>query len=527
MGRPTVAVIGCGPFGLATLKNLLEEDFDATAFDKRHSIGGVWEFNENVNYTSTLPTTVSNVSKYKSCFTDFPVPDDMPVFLSASQVSDYLKSYAQNFDLYRHIRFNTEVRKVERDADNTKWQLYLSGEKGEEVIDYDKVVFCSGLTALSRVPNIEGIQQFAGKVIHSQAFKHPSDFAGMKVLVVGLGNSAVDTCTELVGFAEKVYVSHRHGMNIFPRYCKGKPLDFHIRRRDEAIKHALAAIAPGLSKKLHDMYVQRLTKESFNLDPAWRIHPPPSILTHQPTISDSFVDCLQDGSISSVVGIRRFRNGNGVELVDGSVIAVDAVIFGTGYLPDFGIFAGQDLTSDPKTSEHGDLGYDWGYRLPFPRLYQNIFPPEYSDSIAFLNNWAFAVGTFPIADLASMAIAQVWRGTFALPSREDMDREIDVNHLWLRSLAKEESVYPAIVPEGPWLHWLHKAAGTGVNENLGYGLQGWLFWFRNPRFCNLLMGGVASVHTFRLFDGRRKKWQGAKDAILRANDNAKLYIEKH
>ncbi|KAK9319791.1 flavin monooxygenase-like protein [Lipomyces orientalis] len=527
MGRSTVAVIGCGPSGLATLKNLLEEDFDATAFDKRHSIGGVWEYNENVNYTSTLPTTVSNVSKYKNCFTDFPVPDDMPAYLSASQVSDYLKSYAQHFDLYPHIRLNTEVRKVARDADNTKWRLYLSSEKGEEIFDFDKVVFCSGLTALRCVPDIEGIQQFAGKVIHSQAFKHPNDFAGMKVLVVGLGNSAVDTCTELVGLAEKVYVSHRNGINIFPRHCKGKPLDFHIRRRDEAIKHALTAVAPGLSKTLHDRYVQRLTKESFNLDPAWRIHPPPSILTHQPTISDSFVSCLHDGTISSVDGICRFRNENDVELVDGSVIAVDAVIFCTGYSPDFEIFAGQDLTSDPTTSEHHDLGHDRGYTLPFTRLYQNIFPPEYSDSIAFLNNWAFTVGAFPIADLASMAIAQVWRGAFSLPSRVDMDHEIDASHLWLRSLAKDDSVYPGIVPEGPWLHWLHKAAGTGVNEKLGYGLQGWLFWFRHPRFCNLLMGGLASVHTFRLFDGRRKKWQGAKEAILRANDNAKQYIDRH
>ncbi|KAK9433078.1 flavin monooxygenase-like protein [Lipomyces doorenjongii] len=523
MGKSTIAVIGSGPVGLATLKNLLEEDFDVTAFDKRPSVGGVWEFNENINYTSTLPMTISNVSKYKSCFTDFPIPDDLPAYLNASLVAEYLKSYAIHFDLYRHIRLNTEVRQVVRAADSTKWQLHLSSERGDEIIEYDKVVFCSGITALSYVPEIKGIQQFKGRVLHSQAFKRPTEFAGMKVLVVGLGNSAVDTSTALVGHAEKVYVSHRHGINIYPRYCKGKPLDLHIRRRDESIKHALTAIAPAISRKLHESFVQKLTKESFNLDPVWRIHPPPSILTHQPTITDSFIECLHDGLISSVAGIRCFRNGDTVELEDGSIISVDAVIFCTGYRPDFKLTPGLDFTCVSRVSNHIN---DLAYEFPFTRLYQNVFAPDYPDSIAFLNNWAFTVGVIPIGDLASMAIAQVWKGAFALPSKEDMNREIDSHYRWVRSLAKGDGVYPGIVQEGPWLRWLHRAAGTGVNENLGYGLQGWIFWLRNPRFCNLLMGGVASVHTFRLFDGRRKKWDGAKEAILRANENAKLYINK-
>ncbi|KAK9366663.1 flavin monooxygenase-like protein [Lipomyces kononenkoae] len=528
MGKQSVAVIGAGAIGLATLKNLVEEDFDVTAFDKRQSIGGVWDFSENTNYTSTLPSTISNVSKFKNCFTDFPVPDDMPVYLNSSQVHEYLQSYAAQFDLNRHIRLNTMVRKVVRSADNAKWQLHLSSENnGDEIIDYDKVVFCSGITAISHIPEIKGIQLFTGKVIHSQAFKRPSEFARMKVLVVGLGNSAVDTCTQLADHAEKVYVSHRHGINIvsrpcaihiaFPRICKGKPLDFHISRRDEGLKHMLDAFVPRLSRKLHDWRVQQLTTESFDLDPAWRIHPPPSILTHQPTISDSFINCLQDGSVTSVAGIRSFVGGDRIELEDGSVIAADAVIFCTGYVPDFNLIHGFDITNGSTMS-------NLRHNSPFPRLYQNIFSPDYPESMAFLNNWAYTVGVFPIADLASMAIAQVWKGAFSLPPKDEMNREIDAHYNWLGSVAKGDTLYPGMVQEGPWLHWLNDAAGTGVNENLGFGLKGWIFWLRNPRFCNVLMGELASVHAFRLFNGRRKKWDGAKEAVLRANENAKLYL---
>ncbi|KAK9386015.1 hypothetical protein V1515DRAFT_605842 [Lipomyces mesembrius] len=67
----------------------------------------------------------------------------MPPYLSSSQVQGYLKSYAIQFDLYRHIRLNTVVRKVVRSTGNAKWQLRLSSKNGDEIIDYDKVFFAA------------------------------------------------------------------------------------------------------------------------------------------------------------------------------------------------------------------------------------------------------------------------------------------------------------------------------------------------------------------------------------------------
>ena len=75
MEKSTVAVIGAGsyhfsqdqvfelelrhhylgPAGLAALKNLREEDFSVTVFEKRNSVGGVWAYTDDVNLTTTLP----------------------------------------------------------------------------------------------------------------------------------------------------------------------------------------------------------------------------------------------------------------------------------------------------------------------------------------------------------------------------------------------------------------------------------------------------------------------------------------
>jgi dimethylaniline monooxygenase (N-oxide forming) len=67
-----------------------------------------------------------------------------------------------------------------------------------------------------------------------------------------------------------------------------------------------------------------------------------------------------------------------------------------------------------------------------------------------------------------------------------------------------------------------------VNEKLGYGLEGWKFWWSDRDFCNMLMTGVDSIHTARLFEGRtgsRRKWDGAKQAILEANNEVKILQE--
>ena len=57
-----------GPFGLAAVKNLRDEGFDVTCFEKRDGVGGLWAFTEDPNIASTLSSTISNVTKYRVSF---------------------------------------------------------------------------------------------------------------------------------------------------------------------------------------------------------------------------------------------------------------------------------------------------------------------------------------------------------------------------------------------------------------------------------------------------------------------------
>lgn len=74
-----------------------------------------------------------------------------------------------------------------------------------------------------------------------------------------------------------------------------------------------------------------------------------------------------------------------------------------------------------------------------------------------------------------------------------------------------------LVKNGEVGHWLNEACGNGLNEMLGGGWEAWKFWWKERELYNLVVGGVNTGFLYRLFDGRRRTWVGASEAIYKAN----------
>jgi dimethylaniline monooxygenase (N-oxide forming) len=139
----------------------------------------------------------------------------MPDFPSGKQVQQYLESYAEVFDIRRHIQTNTRVVQVVRNDDDTKWIVrVLEDGQDKKAIEFDKVAVCIGAWVHPKLPQFEGKDMFKGEVMHSREVKRPTDFTGKRVVVLGLGNTAADTSTTLVGHASQIHLSHRRGANL-------------------------------------------------------------------------------------------------------------------------------------------------------------------------------------------------------------------------------------------------------------------------------------------------------------------------
>ncbi|KAJ0302779.1 hypothetical protein COL5a_004600 [Colletotrichum fioriniae] len=516
MASPTVAVVGLGALGLVALKNLREEGFEAVGLDRNDYVGGLWHFDEGEKLT-VMRSTLSNGSKQRGCFTDFPFPEGSPDYIPAAGIDKYLQDYAKHFCLMEHTRLRTSFHGATFVEKTQQWRLSLSTpEEPEPHFEYfDKVVFAMGADQKPSRPKIEGMEIFKGFVEHSMTFKNPEVLAGKRVMVLGFGNTAADMATELAPLASQVYLSHRHGAVIVPRWVKGKPVD-HVRTyRKYVILNLMNRYTPGLWEKTMNSVISKLEHEIFDLKPEWGFDPAPSITNQRPLVNDELIPCLENGSIISTPGIARVIDDKTVETTDGKRYEVDAILLCTGFTVDYSVVGPH---ADPCRATTTDWEKSDGYTgRPLPRLYQNIFSLDHPRSLAFIGHLSFMNPAFFMFDLATMAVAQLWKGASAFPSAAEMEKQVNDQHAWVLELSKKGPVTPSIVKASEWMEWVDKVIGTGLPEHLGYNLNGWSFWIRDRQFCNMLMDGLLSPHAYRLFPGKRKAWPGAREAIIAMN----------
>lgn len=277
-----------------------------------------------------------------------------------------------------------------------------------------------------------------------------------------------------------------------------------------------------------DIAIDLFIKFSFpNLKPEWRVRPVPSVSLKLPSaiVFDNILPSLEDGSLKSVHGIKRFLGPKKVELLDGMILEdIDAVLLCTGYKADLDILDGAVETSIP-TSYGYSRAPDGG--APMYRLWMNLFPPRYADSLAMLCYSAFGKSNgFSFADVTSMAVSNVFRGVHPLPSLTEMNKWVDEHHGWVASRWKlEHTVEPSMVKQWEFQRWLHESAGTGM-ENLSWmGWKGWKFWWKDRKMYNLMANGLETAHMYRYFEtGKRKRWDGAKEAILKLEEERKRVL---
>ncbi|KAH8674134.1 putative dimethylaniline monooxygenase [Xylariales sp. PMI_506] len=517
MAKQTVAVIGAGSSGLSMLKTLREDGFQVTCYERRAQVGGLWAYSPDKSITTALQSTTANISKYTCGMSDFPMPDKYPHYLNQWDFQEYMELYAKHFDLFKDIVFNAAVKKATRNDADTKWRLEFDIDGEPQVKEFDKVAFCHGYQNKAEMPELEGADKFEGTIIHSQAFRSVEEYKNKKVVVLGIGSTAADIIALLIPEAAKVYTSHRRGAFLFPKLANGTPADLMINWRKRQIGLTLQRYFPNLARWAGDIGVAALQRRLYGkIDPAWRLHPFPSVALSVSATSDVILPFLADGSLETLYGVKRFLGPRSIEFDDGTVLDdVDAVICATGYCADFSVTPFVETTRPSADYGGPDLH----------RLWMNMFPPKYADSMALLCHSAYGKNNgFSFSDVTSMAVSNVFSGVHQIPSQEDMEKKIDRHLDWVASRWRlDDRIDPSMVKGWEFQGFLHEAAGTGM-ENLGWGWKGWKFWFKDPRMSRMMNYGVETAHAFRFFEtGKRKTWPGARDAIIHANEVVKIF----
>ena len=315
------AVIGAGPSGLTTVKNLRAAGLtDIVCYEATDAIGGNWVFREQPSHSSVYETTHIISSKRLSSFEDFPMPQDYPDFPSHRQILAYFRAYADQFGVMPHVHFSTRVETARRD-DDERWRLTLSGGEGTKEDVVDALFVCTGHHSDPLMPQLPG--HFSGDVLHAHDYKRAAPFRDKRVLVIGGGNSACDIAVETARVAAFVAISMRRGYRILPKLLFGMPADVALWR----LRHLPKPLRQRLAGWMIRLAVGRPAKYGL-------AEPEGRILEVHPTLNSDFLDALRHGKVHLRPGIVAV-DGRTVRFADGREDKFDVIIAATGYRMSF------------------------------------------------------------------------------------------------------------------------------------------------------------------------------------------------
>ena len=190
-----ICIIGAGLSGLAAIKSCLDEGLEPVCLERDNDIGGTWRYTEDTDLprAGVYKGLAMNTSRVMSVFSDFPgTEQEPPWYWSNQQYLQYFREYAERFDLLRHIQFGVTVTKLaavesnKNSSDPVKWNVdYDLPDGGKRRELFDGVMYGAGLFWCPQYPDIPGLKDFDGEVIHAHNYRVPQSYRDKKICVIG------------------------------------------------------------------------------------------------------------------------------------------------------------------------------------------------------------------------------------------------------------------------------------------------------------------------------------------------------
>lgn len=399
-----MCIIGAGSSGIVAVKALVDAGVAFDCFEESARIGGLWVF-KNPNGKSAAYRSLSiNTSRERMQFADFPMPRHYPDFPGHAEVAEYFENYVRHFALLPRIRLGERVETVTPAADGGFW---VSTNRAPEKTRYGAVIVANGHHWDPAFPDPAPPGQFEGVSLHSSSYVDPGephDLRGKRVVVVGIGNSAVDIASELAtGGAARVLLSVRRGAWVLPKYVFNRPVDQ---------LGITPSVLPLVVRQLLGQALYRIVlgkPERYGLP-----KPDHRIGNAHPTLSSELLPLLRAGRITPKPAIRSLAS-DAVEFCDGSREAVDAIVYATGYKVTFPFFA-PDFVAAPNNE--------------LPLYYRTLHPDI--EQLYFVGLAQPLGAIMPIAEAQAKLIADGITGRYRPPAPETMRREANTEREGVR-----------------------------------------------------------------------------------------------
>lgn len=320
----SIVIVGASAAGLAVAKCLKDRGLTADLIEAAPQVGARWRSHYRRLHLHT--------PKSRSALPGLDFGPEVPRYPARQQVVDYLERYAETFDL--RPRFDSRVTRIAPDAEGWRVETTRGSQQAQ------RVILATGYNNVPVRADPPGIATFPGPVLHSSEYDSGSRFKGMRVLVVGFGNSGCEIAIDLHEQGARPAISVRGPVNVLPRDIFGVPV--------LALGQGLRLIPPRLADRLNAPLIRALIGDirDVGLTPL-PYGPSMQIARGQvPLLDIGTLALMRAGAITRHAGIAQIE-GSRVTFADGRAEDVDALVLATGYR--HGIEAILDLPEPEKS----------------------------------------------------------------------------------------------------------------------------------------------------------------------------------
>ena len=336
---PAVLVIGGGQSGLSIAARLKQLQVDTLIVDRGLRIGDNWR---KRYHALTLHNQVQVNHLPYMLF-----PPNWPTYIPKDKLANWFEAYVEAMEL--NFWTGTEFEGGSYDENEGRWTVTLRRAGVRRTMRPRHVVLATGVSGIPNLPEIAGLKDFAGKVVHSSQYDDGENWKGKRAIVIGTGNSGHDIAQDLYSSGAEVTIVQRSptlivsiepsAQLVYSPYNEGTLDDNDLIATSMPLPLARKshAMVTEQSKQLDKELLEGLARVGFKLDfgegnTGWQF----KYLTRGGGYYFN-VGC-SDLIVQGKIALRQFADietfaAAGAKMNSGETIPADLIVLATGYKP--------------------------------------------------------------------------------------------------------------------------------------------------------------------------------------------------
>jgi len=371
-------IVGAGIGGLGMgIRLARETERSFLLLERADDVGGTWRDN-------TYPGVACDIPSHLYSYSFRPKSDWGRFYAGGGEIHNYLRDAARQEGLLPHLRFGTEVLEMRWHEHSARWELETTTGRYRCRV----LVMAAGRLSEPRIPDIDGLEGFAGPVFHSSQWDHAVGLAGKRVGVVGTGASAIQIAPSIADEAASVVLFQRTPAYVVPRgdrdYSDAEKallarMPGEIERlRSQLFWDAEAGFAkrvgiPREVAQFREVALGHLAAQVADQGLRDRLTPQYEIGCKRVALSDDFYPALSSGAVALEPSALAAVAGATATAASGARYELDVLVLATGFhttRPPFAarIFGHDGLALSERWSE-GMVAHASTTVAGFPNLF--------------------------------------------------------------------------------------------------------------------------------------------------------------